>query len=217
MRSTFCIAALPALAISLAAAVPAAAHTVELQAEETLTETLGERVLADGAARASIAGPLQGSIYPYALLHTADEREIEFRLQNNLILPLESVMIIAQQSAQKGELLGFSQSYPEAVGYMNDIFYLSTLKAASNAERATDANARRVALTDGWTYWQTIRAAATAASPAAAQTIEDLFARNPAEPFTSANETALYAALNDPAILRALNIAAAITVRHPPE
>lgn len=168
-------------------------------------------------AWAMIAGPLQGSLYPFSLLHTADEREIEFRLQNNLVLPLESVMIIAQQSAQKGELLGFSQSYPEAVGYINGIFYLSTLKAASNAERAPDTNTRRVALTDGWTYWQTIRAAAAAASPAAAQTVEDTFSRNPTEAFTTANTSAVYAALNDPAVLRTLGIAAAITVRQPPE
>lgn len=168
-------------------------------------------------AWATLAGPKQGAIYPYALLHTADEREIEFRLQNMLILPLESVMIIAQQAAQKGEVLAFSQSYPEAVGYINGIFYLSTLRAASNAERATDTNARRVAITDGWSYWQTIRALVTNASPSAAQTIEDAFNRNPAEAFSRANTTAVYAALNEPAVMRALGIPAAITVRTPPE
>lgn len=166
---------------------------------------------------AILAGPAEGPLYPHALLHTADEREIEFRLQNMLIVPIRSTMIIAQQAASKGELLPFSQAYPEIVGPVNGIFYLSTLKAAQNAERAADANARSIALADGWSYWQTIRAAVAGASPSAAQTVEAAFTRNPAEPFTEAQETAVYAALNEPAVLRSLGIGAAITVRTPPE
>ena len=166
---------------------------------------------------AIVAGPMEGPNYPHALLHTADEREIEFRLQNMLIKPFEAAMIIAQQSAQKGDLLGFSQAYSEAVGYLNSIFYLSTLKAASNAQQATDVDARTIALADGWSYWQTIRAMVAAASPSAAQTVQDVFSRNAAEAFSETDTTAVYSALNDPAVLRALSIPAAIVVRTPPE
>jgi hypothetical protein len=102
------------------------------------------------------------------------------------------------------------------LGLVDAIFYLSVLRAATNVETAPDATARQARLAEGWAYWQTLRPTVAGASPAAAQTIESVFTRDPSEAFPAATTASVYAALNEQPVLRALGIPSNLVVRTAP-
>ena len=168
-------------------------------------------------AWATVAGaPDDSGALSNALLATAVSRETNFNLQGKLREPLETAFIAALAAAQKGDTAAYDQAHAEVRGYLNSIFYLGALRYVKQLEGATSDAQRQVQLAEGWTFWQTIRAAVAAASPSAAQTVESAYTRSANEAFPASQTTAVYAALNEPAVLTALGIPPALVVRTPP-
>ncbi len=190
----------------------------ELAAARALVEAkaAGANVPVD-AAWAIISGmPDADGARLYGLLPVALAHETTFNLQGKLAQPLENAFIAALIAAERKEAGAFAKPSGDARAYLNDVFTLGVLRSATLAELASTEAARQVALAEGWSTFQTIRATVAGASPGAAQILEAAFSRSAAQPF-AANETQrVYQALNEPAVLQALGLPASIQVKTPP-
>jgi hypothetical protein len=168
-------------------------------------------------AWASVAGALDGSgLRTYSLLGFATARELNFNFGGKIKNALEASFTDALKASQSGDAGAFDAAHARIKGYMNTIFYLSTLRYTKTVELQTGAAAREGGLAEGWAFWQPIRAIVAGASPSAAQTVESALSRPAAEAFPASLTTQVYAALNEPAVLSALNIPADLQVKTPP-
>ncbi|MGH2601796.1 MAG: hypothetical protein ACRDJ9_20730, partial [Dehalococcoidia bacterium] len=168
-------------------------------------------------AWAAIAGaPDPNGARAYGLLATASGREGNFGLTGQLRDPLEAAFVAMLTAAQNGDTAAFDSAYTEVKGYLNAIFYLGTLRYAKVLEGDTTEAQRQTHLAEGWTFFQTIRAAVAGASPSAAQTVESAYTRSPSQPFPASATEQVYAAMNEPAVIQALGIPASLVVRTPP-
>jgi hypothetical protein len=165
---------------------------------------------------AILAGPSSSGSYPDSLLATAASRERDFKLEGKLAAPLEASLAAALSAAQRGDRAAFDSAYAEGRGYINAIFYLSTLRNAKVLEADTTQAARQEHLAEGWTYFQAIRAVVAIVNPGAAQAIDDAYRATGSLAWTPADTARIYAALNQDAILHSLNIPAALQVKTPP-
>ncbi|MGH2377199.1 MAG: hypothetical protein ACRDGT_01845 [Candidatus Limnocylindria bacterium] len=154
---------------------------------------------------------------PYALLQTASGREGNFGLEGKLRDPLVAAFVASLAAAQEGDAAAFETAHEQVKGYLNTIFYLGSLRYVKELEGDDTAADRQTHLAEGWTFWQTIRAAVAQASPSAAETVEAAYTRSPDEAFPSSVTAEVYEALNDPAVIQALGIPSDVVVRTPPE
>jgi hypothetical protein len=166
---------------------------------------------------AILAGPVENNARPHALLATAAERERDLQLAGKLAGPLETALTAARAAAESGDRAAFDRAGAETTGYLNSIFYLSVLRGAKLLEGDAAASSRQVHLAEGWGYWQTIRAAATSGSPAAAREVESALSRAPTANWAAAETSRVYASLNDPAVLSALGVPGTLQLKTPPK
>ena len=165
---------------------------------------------------AIVAGSVENGTRPFALLAIAAEREKDFRLEGKLRDPLETALVAARSAVQRIDRAAFARAYTDGTGYLNAIFFLSTLRAAGALERDTTLTARQVRLAEGWAFWQSIRAVTANASPQVAQDIEAALSRDASAPWTAADTDRIYAGLHEPAVLTALGIPTALQIKSPP-
>jgi hypothetical protein len=159
----------------------------------------------------------QGGAHAFSLFATAASREANFKIGGKLRAPLEAALTAAQAAAQKADAAAFATAHAEVKGHLNAIFYLSALHYAKVAETDTNEAQRQLHLAEGWTYFQTIRAAVASASPSAAQTVEAAYTRPASQPFPASQTTQVYSALNEPAVLQALGVSSLLVFRAPPD
>lgn len=154
---------------------------------------------------------------PHGLLQTAAGREANFKVEGKLRDPLVKALVDALAAAQKGDVAAYDKAHAEVKGYLNSIFYLGALRYVKQLEGDATAADRETHLAEGWTFWQTVRAAVAQASPGAAETVESAYTRSPGEAFPSSVTTQVYEALNQDAVIQALGIPSALVVRTPPQ
>lgn len=142
------------------------------------------------------------------LLATALGREDDYTLQGKIARPLEGSLFAALAAAQQGDEPRFAAELDEVRGYLNTTFYLSTLRYAPVLTRDTRSSDRAAHLAEAWTFFQGIRAQVQAASPGAAEVIEEAYRRSGEEPFPDDVAAAVFDRLNEPAVLDALGIPA---------
>lgn len=142
------------------------------------------------------------------LLATALGREDDYTLQGKIARPLEGSLFAALAAAQQGDEPRFAAELDEIRGYLNTTFYLSVLRHAAVLTRDTRSSDREAHLAEAWTFFQGIRAQVQAASPGAAQVIEEAYRRSGEEPFPDDVAAAVFDRLNEPAVLDALGIPA---------
>lgn len=169
----------------------------------------------DAAWAAMTGKPDSNGTQNNGLLATATTREEDFNLLGKVGPPLQVSLADALFAAQKNNRAAFDTSVSAARGYLNAIFYLSTLRNVKLLAADTTQANRELHFGEGWTYWQAIRATVGGASPAAAVTIEAALSRSPAEEFPAALANDIYAALNSAAVLQALGIPADVQVANP--
>jgi hypothetical protein len=184
--------------------------------EGNLDNASGAPHAVDEAWAAIAGGPDENDSLSHGLLQTATGRESDFTLVAQLRIPLETAFMNALAAAQAGDLAAFDQAHDEVRGYLNAIFYLGTLRYAQLLQADTTETLRQGLLAEGWSFYQTIRAAVAAASPSADQTVEGAFSREATEAFPASLTNEVYAALNQPAVLQALGIVPAVTIATPP-
>ncbi len=162
---------------------------------------------------AILAGAPEGNARPYGLFAVASDREKDFKLDGKLFAPLEAALVAARTAARTNDRVAFRTAYAQGKGHINAIFYLSTLQSVRAAERDTTPAARQATLTEGWAYWQTIRAATASGSRQAASEIEAALSRDPTAPWVAADSARVYASLNEPAVLAALGIPPSLQIK----
>ena len=162
---------------------------------------------------AILAGAPEGNARPYALFAVASDREKDFKLDGKVSAPLEAALVAARTAVRTNDRAAFRSAYAEGKGYINAIFYLSTLQSVRAAERDTTPAARQATLAEGWAYWQSIRAATAGGSRQAASEIEVALTRDPTAPWLAADATRVYASLNEPAVLAALGIPPSLQIK----
>lgn len=152
----------------------------------------------------------------YALIRTATDREVDFKLAGRIAKPIEESFIAALGAVQKGDAAAAERAIGEARGMLNATMVLSTLRPARPLQQASAVADRRVLLVEGRSAFQAIRAQVAAASAGAATSIEAAYGRNPDQAFPGDEVTRVYAALNEPSVVNALGIPAGLQVKTPP-
>ena len=190
----------------------------ELAAARALVEakTPGANVPVD-AGWAILSGmPDADGARQFGLLPVVLALEPTFKLQGKVAQPLEDAFIAALIAAERNDAGPFAKPSGDARAYLNGVFTLGVLRSALSAERAGTEAARQVALAEGWSTFQTIRATVAGVSPSAAQSVEAAFNRSAAQSFAASETQRVYQTLNEPAVLQALGLPAAIQVKTPP-
>jgi hypothetical protein len=168
-------------------------------------------------AYAALAGATDGSgIRSYAVFGAATSQELYFKLGGMVRNPLEAALTNAQRAAVAGDAAAYERAFADVRGLLNAVYYLGALRYAKAVEIQTSAAAREGGIAEGWAYWQTIRAAVTQASPAAARTVEEAFTQGADRDWPASLTASVYSALNEPAVLSALGIPADVQVKTPP-
>jgi len=152
---------------------------------------------------------------PYSLSSTARKRERDFNIVGKLDSGIQSALSRALAASRAGDAQKLARGADEARGYINTIFYLASLRYAARLANDTDAKVKEIHLAEGWAFFQTIRAAVGSADSKAAQVVEEVYSRTPAQPVTQKDAEAVYKALNGPAVRTSLGIPAGFVVQRP--
>lgn len=147
------------------------------------------------------------------VLATALAREEDFKFQGRVARPLEASLSAAQAATERGDQGAFTKAIEDSRGYLNTIFYLSSLRYAGLAQADARESDREGHLAEGWGFYQALHADVAVASPDAARTIEAAYTRPADQPFPAALTADVFAALNNPTVFNALGIPAEFQVK----
>ena len=151
----------------------------------------------------------------YSIANTARSREGNFKLAPKVSVPLAQALSAALEASRVGDMAAYDAAAAEAKARLNTIFYLASLRYAYLSSTDTDESTRAQHLAEAWAFFQAIAPIVTSASPPIADSINDMFTRDPSGDVSESDVDVVYKGLNDPAVIEALGIPSDVRVTSP--
>ena len=151
----------------------------------------------------------------YSIANTARSREGNFKLAPKVSVPLAQALSDALEASRVGDMAAYDAAAAEAKARLNTIFYLASLRYAYLSSTDTDESTRAQHLAEAWAFFQAIAPIVTSASPPIADSINDIFTRDPSGDVSESDVDVVYKGLNDPAVIEALGIPSDVRVTSP--